>query len=83
VAALGFVPMAIATTTGVEVQRPLTTIVIGGILSSPLLTLLVLPALYASVYAKRSRRERITNKSSVPPRSQREPNNHKDKGMAK
>ncbi len=46
VASLGFVPMAIATGTGAEVQRPLATVVIGGILSSTLLTLLVLPALY-------------------------------------
>jgi cobalt-zinc-cadmium resistance protein CzcA len=47
VAALGFVPMALATGTGAEVQRPLATVVIGGILSSTLLTLLVLPTLYA------------------------------------
>ena len=47
VAAFGFVPMAIATGTGAEVQRPLATVVIGGILSSTLLTLLVLPTLYA------------------------------------
>ncbi len=46
VASLGFVPMAIAHGTGAEVQRPLATVVIGGILSSTLLTLLVLPALY-------------------------------------
>ncbi len=46
VASLGFVPMAIATGPGAEVQRPLATVVIGGILSSTLLTLLVLPALY-------------------------------------
>ncbi len=46
VAALGFVPMAVATGTGAEVQRPLATVVIGGILSSTALTLLVLPALY-------------------------------------
>jgi cobalt-zinc-cadmium resistance protein CzcA len=46
VASLGFVPMAIATGTGAEVQRPLATVVIGGILSSTLLTLLVLPVLY-------------------------------------
>jgi cobalt-zinc-cadmium resistance protein CzcA len=46
VAALGFVPMAIATGTGAEVQRPLATVVIGGIISSTLLTLLVLPASY-------------------------------------
>ena len=46
VASLGFIPMAIATGTGAEVQRPLATVVIGGILSSTLLTLLVLPLLY-------------------------------------
>ncbi len=46
VASLGFVPMAIATGTGAEVQRPLATVVIGGILSSTTLTLLVLPVLY-------------------------------------
>ncbi|MBD9676058.1 CusA/CzcA family heavy metal efflux RND transporter [Pseudomonas sp. PDM18] len=46
VASLGFVPMALATGTGAEVQRPLATVVIGGILSSTTLTLLVLPALY-------------------------------------
>ena len=46
VASLGFVPMALATGPGAEVQRPLATVVIGGILSSTLLTLLVLPALY-------------------------------------
>jgi cobalt-zinc-cadmium resistance protein CzcA len=47
VASLGFVPMAIATGAGAEVQRPLATVVIGGIISSTILTLLVLPALYA------------------------------------
>ncbi len=47
VASLGFVPMAIATGTGAEVQKPLATVVIGGLLSSTLLTLFVLPALYA------------------------------------
>ncbi|MEW6250902.1 MAG: CusA/CzcA family heavy metal efflux RND transporter [Planctomycetota bacterium] len=46
VASLGFVPMAVATGTGAEVQRPLATVVIGGIISSTLLTLVVLPALY-------------------------------------
>jgi cobalt-zinc-cadmium resistance protein CzcA len=46
VASLGFVPMALATGTGAEVQKPLATVVIGGIVSSTLLTLLVLPALY-------------------------------------
>ena len=47
VASLGFVPMAIATGTGAEVQRPIATVVIGGLISATLLTLLVLPALYA------------------------------------
>jgi cobalt-zinc-cadmium resistance protein CzcA len=46
VASLGFVPMALATGTGAEVQRPLATVVIGGIISSTLLTLVVLPGLY-------------------------------------
>jgi cobalt-zinc-cadmium resistance protein CzcA len=46
VAALGFVPMAIATGTGAEVQKPLATVVIGGLISATLLTLVVLPALY-------------------------------------
>jgi len=46
VASLGFVPMAIATGAGAEVQRPLATVVIGGVLSSTALTLLVLPTLY-------------------------------------
>jgi heavy metal efflux system protein len=47
VAAFGFVPMALATGAGSEVQRPLATVVIGGILSTTLLTLIVLPSLYA------------------------------------
>jgi cobalt-zinc-cadmium resistance protein CzcA len=46
VASLGFIPMAIATGTGAEVQRPLATVVIGGIVSSTLLTLVLLPVLY-------------------------------------
>lgn len=46
VASLGFVPMALATGTGAEVQRPLATVVIGGIISSTLLTLVLLPVLY-------------------------------------
>ena len=50
VASLGFVPMALNVGTGAEVQRPLATVVIGGILSSTLLTLLVLPALYRWVH---------------------------------
>ena len=46
VASLGFVPMALATGTGAEVQKPLATVVIGGLISATLLTLIVLPALY-------------------------------------
>ncbi len=47
VASLGFLPMALATSTGAEVQRPIATVVIGGLISATLLTLVVLPALYA------------------------------------
>jgi len=54
VASLGFVPMAIATGTGSEVQRPLATVVIGGILSSTLLTLFVLPVLYSLFHAQKT-----------------------------
>jgi cobalt-zinc-cadmium resistance protein CzcA len=46
VASLGFIPMAIATSAGAEVQRPLATVVIGGLITSTLLTLLLLPVLY-------------------------------------
>ncbi len=46
VGSLGFVPMAISTGVGAEVQRPLATVVIGGLISSTLLTLLVIPAVY-------------------------------------
>jgi cobalt-zinc-cadmium resistance protein CzcA len=49
VASLGFLPMALSTGVGAEVQRPLATVVIGGVLSSTLLTLLVLPAMYVSI----------------------------------
>lgn len=53
VAAFGFLPMALSTGSGAEVQRPLATVVIGGLLSSTLLTLVVLPALYYLVNRKR------------------------------
>src|SRR5262245_16903690 len=53
VASLGFVPMAIATGSGAEVQRPLATVVIGGILSSTFLTLVLLPVLYEWMERKR------------------------------
>jgi cobalt-zinc-cadmium resistance protein CzcA len=53
VASLGFLPMALNVGTGAEVQRPLATVVIGGIISSTLLTLLVLPALYRLLHRER------------------------------
>jgi heavy metal efflux system protein len=52
VASLGFVPMAIATGAGAEVQKPLATVVIGGLISSTMLTLVVLPALYSIVESR-------------------------------
>jgi cobalt-zinc-cadmium resistance protein CzcA len=52
VAALGFIPMALSTTAGAEVQRPLATVVIGGLVSATFLTLFVLPTLYAFVFRK-------------------------------
>lgn len=53
VASLGFVPMALNVGTGAEVQRPLATVVIGGIISSTILTLLILPVLYRLAYSKK------------------------------
>jgi cobalt-zinc-cadmium resistance protein CzcA len=61
VAALGFVPMALATSIGAEVQRPLATVVIGGILSSTALTLLVLPVLYRMIHGRDDARESLSN----------------------
>ena len=61
VASLGFVPMAFNVGAGAEVQRPLATVVIGGIVSSTILTLLILPALYRMVHGRRA------NKDAVPP----------------
>jgi cobalt-zinc-cadmium resistance protein CzcA len=60
VASLGFIPMAIATGAGAEVQRPLATVVIGGVISSTILTLLILPALYVLF-----RRETRSNVAAV------------------
>jgi len=54
VAALGFLPMALSNAPGAEVQRPLATVVIGGLVSSTILTLLVLPAIYRTVFGLRS-----------------------------
>ncbi|WP_334186805.1 CusA/CzcA family heavy metal efflux RND transporter [Noviherbaspirillum sp.] len=67
VASLGFVPMAIATGTGAEVQRPLATVVIGGILSSTALTLLVLPLLYRLAYRKDEEEEKQPNRAVIVP----------------
>jgi cobalt-zinc-cadmium resistance protein CzcA len=58
VASLGFVPMAIAGGAGAEVQRPLATVVIGGIVTSTLLTLLVLPSVYAWLYGRKGASDR-------------------------
>src|SRR5205823_10404469 len=54
VASLGFLPMAISTTAGAEIQRPLATVVIGGLVTSTLLTALVIPAIYAWFAPQRS-----------------------------
>jgi heavy metal efflux system protein len=56
VASLGFIPMAVSHGAGAEVQRPLATVVIGGLATSTLLTLLVLPALYQWVERRRETR---------------------------
>jgi cobalt-zinc-cadmium resistance protein CzcA len=58
VASLGFLPMAVATSMGAEVQRPLATVVIGGLLTSTLLTLLVIPALYGHMCCRKEGQER-------------------------
>jgi cobalt-zinc-cadmium resistance protein CzcA len=55
VASLGFVPMALSTSAGAEVQRPLATVVIGGLVTSTLLTLMVLPALYTWAHEKQGK----------------------------
>jgi heavy metal efflux system protein len=67
VASLGFVPMALATGTGAEVQKPLATVVIGGLLSATLLTLLVLPALYS--YFASGEREAKPGRIFIPDRA--------------
>lgn len=67
VAGLGFVPMAFNTGIGSEVQRPLATVVIGGILSSTLLTLLVLPGLYRLVHRKDQARETASARAPASP----------------
>ena len=58
VAALGFLPMALSTSAGAEVQRPLATVVIGGLVTATFLTLFVLPTIYAFVYRKDEKTQR-------------------------
>src|SRR5215216_4531857 len=67
VASLGFVPIALATGTGAEVQKPLATVVIGGLLSATLLTLLVLPALYS--YFASEKRKAKPDRAYIPDRA--------------
>ena len=64
VASLGFIPMALSTGTGAEVQRPLATVVIGGIVSSTLLTLLILPMLI-SVFHRGSDTENELDENAI------------------
>lgn len=66
VASLGFIPMALATGTGAEVQRPLATVVIGGIISSTFLTLLILPVLYRWLNERNTTDEFIKSDSGIP-----------------
>ncbi|HEU4687298.1 MAG TPA: efflux RND transporter permease subunit, partial [Vicinamibacterales bacterium] len=61
VASLGFLPMAFNTGTGAEVQRPLATVVIGGIISATILTLVVLPVLYRWAYQHEARNQSASN----------------------
>jgi cobalt-zinc-cadmium resistance protein CzcA len=67
VASVGFIPMAISTSSGAEVQRPLATVVIGGLISATILTLLVLPTVYAWVEERAARHaeRRVARGSSV------------------
>ena len=73
VASLGFVPMALATGTGAEVQRPLATVVIGGILSSTVLTLLVLPLLYRLAHWREAQPAEQVTAQWTPPDSAKSP----------
>lgn len=65
VASLGFVPMAISTSTGAEIQRPLATVVIGGLISSTLLTLFLLPMLYEWFDRSSVTRDNVTDTAST------------------
>jgi cobalt-zinc-cadmium resistance protein CzcA len=71
VASLGFVPMAISSGAGAEVQRPLATVVIGGVITSTFLTLILLPVLYDWMEGRRTRS--VPSESKVPSPSNRQP----------
>jgi cobalt-zinc-cadmium resistance protein CzcA len=79
VASLGFVPMAIATGTGAEVQRPLATVVIGGLITSTALTLLVLPAVCAAILQRR--KSRAPESSSITPTTAAQPRDTRRGGL--
>ena len=64
VASFGFIPMALSNSTGAEVQRPLASVVIGGLFSSTALTLCILPVLYEWIFGKNAQPEQITSGSS-------------------
>jgi heavy metal efflux system protein len=68
VASVGFIPMAISTSSGAEVQRPLASVVIGGLLSATLLTLFVLPTVYTWVEERANRRTVSSNEAAGAPR---------------
>lgn len=65
VASLGFLPMAFSNSAGAEVQKPLATVVIGGLVSSTLLTLFVLPVLYSLFHLKRKKKMKINTSASA------------------
>jgi cobalt-zinc-cadmium resistance protein CzcA len=64
-AALGFLPMAISTNAGAEVQRPLATVVIGGLITATLLTLVVLPVLYAYIYTPPKEKKKGSSNKAI------------------
>ena len=72
VASLGFIPMALARGAGAEVQRPLATVVIGGIITSTFLTLVLLPVLYE--WIEQTRRTTVSSKSEHPPQAKLQTN---------
>jgi cobalt-zinc-cadmium resistance protein CzcA len=69
VASIGFIPVAVSHGTGAEVQRPLATVVIGGLVTSTLLTLLVLPTLYSWIEGWQERRAARARTQPLPPQA--------------